>query len=357
MWFEIAADLRWFVTCFRFSVVTSPTCWCMVHQEPGRRPASCVCWGSCTEPAWRSCVSSTRLWWWVSGRLKLFHTSKQIEILNPTLAFVSFCFQAPSKKKIEINTIASNYHLEVNARQGWTSISSRSKEYLNFHWLISFFVLFSRSDAGNQDRVVIQELIKTVAQSQQIQSSTQRDFKGSLSLPTLRLWEAVICKLHSFALSCFANGGGQTHQRCPACFEADDGKVYGHLSSHPLLHLHLKGHRANPEPMPGRQSSPAQHRRGKMDVTHLSDSSNPGGGYRDNIRPAFLRWTRSVVSWQPFAKKRVCSSLRSWPSRFLRSPGATCGKLFWCARPAESSSEFPRRHACLFAFKRERLLI
>uniref|UniRef100_A0A8C7Z6D0 Replication factor C subunit 3 n=1 Tax=Oryzias sinensis TaxID=183150 RepID=A0A8C7Z6D0_9TELE len=55
---------------------------------------------------------------------------------------------APSKKKIEINTIASNYHLEVNP-----------------------------SDAGNQDRVVIQELIKTVAQSQQIQSSTQREFK------------------------------------------------------------------------------------------------------------------------------------------------------------------------------------
>lgn len=32
--------------------------------------------------------------------------------------FFGFCFQAPSKKKIEINTIASNYHLEVNARQG-----------------------------------------------------------------------------------------------------------------------------------------------------------------------------------------------------------------------------------------------
>ncbi|XP_049599234.1 replication factor C subunit 3 isoform X1 [Syngnathus scovelli] len=55
---------------------------------------------------------------------------------------------APSKKKIEINTIASNYHLEVNP-----------------------------SDAGNQDRVVIQELIKTMAQSQQIQSGTQREFK------------------------------------------------------------------------------------------------------------------------------------------------------------------------------------
>lgn len=42
------------------------------------------------------------------------------------------------------------------------------------------WTLFSllHSDAGNQDRVVIQELIKTVAQSQQIQSSTQREFKG-----------------------------------------------------------------------------------------------------------------------------------------------------------------------------------
>lgn len=54
----------------------------------------------------------------------------------------------PSKKKIEISTIASNYHLEVNP-----------------------------SDAGNSDRVVIQELLKTVAQSQQLETSTQRDFK------------------------------------------------------------------------------------------------------------------------------------------------------------------------------------
>lgn len=65
---------------------------------------------------------------------------------------------APSKKKIEINTISSNYHLEVNP-----------------------------SDAGNQDRVVIQELIKTVAQSQQIQTSTQRDFKVVLLTEVDRL--------------------------------------------------------------------------------------------------------------------------------------------------------------------------
>lgn len=34
------------------------------------------------------------------------------------------------------------------------------------------------SDVGNQDRVVIQELIKTVAQVNQLESSTQKDFKG-----------------------------------------------------------------------------------------------------------------------------------------------------------------------------------
>lgn len=54
----------------------------------------------------------------------------------------------PSKKKIEISTIASNYHLEVNP-----------------------------SDAGNSDRVVIQEMLKTVAQSQQLETSSQKDFK------------------------------------------------------------------------------------------------------------------------------------------------------------------------------------
>ncbi|XP_007956799.1 replication factor C subunit 3 [Orycteropus afer afer] len=54
----------------------------------------------------------------------------------------------PSKKKIEISTIASNYHLEVNP-----------------------------SDAGSSDRVVIQEMLKTVAQSQQLETNSQRDFK------------------------------------------------------------------------------------------------------------------------------------------------------------------------------------
>jgi len=57
-------------------------------------------------------------------------------------------FLTPSNKKIEIITIASNYHIEVNP-----------------------------SDVGIQDRVVIQELIKTVASTHQLNTEGQREFK------------------------------------------------------------------------------------------------------------------------------------------------------------------------------------
>nr|XP_054754582.1 replication factor C subunit 3-like [Lytechinus pictus] len=57
-------------------------------------------------------------------------------------------FMTPSKSKIEITTIASNYHIEVNP-----------------------------SDAGIYDRIVIQDLIKNTAQFQQMETSSQRDFK------------------------------------------------------------------------------------------------------------------------------------------------------------------------------------
>ncbi|KAL5011739.1 hypothetical protein ScPMuIL_010290 [Solemya velum] len=57
-------------------------------------------------------------------------------------------FTTPSNKKLEISTISSNYHIEVNP-----------------------------SDVGNNDRVVIQELIKNVAQVNQLETSCQKDFK------------------------------------------------------------------------------------------------------------------------------------------------------------------------------------
>lgn len=57
-------------------------------------------------------------------------------------------FTTPSNKKIEIMTVSSNYHIEVNP-----------------------------TDAGIYDRVVIMDLVKNVAQTHQIDSSGQREFK------------------------------------------------------------------------------------------------------------------------------------------------------------------------------------
>jgi len=57
-------------------------------------------------------------------------------------------FTAPSKKRVDIVTIGSIYHVEVNP-----------------------------SDAGFYDRVVIQELLKNMAQTHQLDSGTQKDFK------------------------------------------------------------------------------------------------------------------------------------------------------------------------------------
>ena len=58
-------------------------------------------------------------------------------------------FQTPSNRKVEINTISSSYHIELNP-----------------------------SDAGIYDRVVVQDLIKEVAQTQQLSSKATRRFKG-----------------------------------------------------------------------------------------------------------------------------------------------------------------------------------
>uniref|UniRef100_A0A336LP83 Replication factor C subunit 3 n=1 Tax=Culicoides sonorensis TaxID=179676 RepID=A0A336LP83_CULSO len=57
-------------------------------------------------------------------------------------------FTTPSNKKIEIMSVGSNYHIEVNP-----------------------------SDVGIYDRVVVTEMIKQIAQTQQIDPSGQREFK------------------------------------------------------------------------------------------------------------------------------------------------------------------------------------
>ncbi|TRY72435.1 hypothetical protein TCAL_08145 [Tigriopus californicus] len=113
-------------------------------------------------------------------------------------------FETPSKKKIEILTIASNYHIEVNASD--VGIYDRiviqeliktmaSSQQLNSEGdprnhpekqnnppmgialKIGLELPVNASDVGIYDRIVIQELIKTMASSQQLNSEGQRDFK------------------------------------------------------------------------------------------------------------------------------------------------------------------------------------
>ncbi|VDN97356.1 unnamed protein product [Rodentolepis nana] len=57
-------------------------------------------------------------------------------------------FTTPSKKKIDLSTVSSNFHLEVNP-----------------------------SDVGIYDRIVVQELIKNMASTAQLDVANQREFK------------------------------------------------------------------------------------------------------------------------------------------------------------------------------------
>jgi replication factor C subunit 3/5 len=57
-------------------------------------------------------------------------------------------FQTTSNRKLEFNIVASVYHLEITP-----------------------------SDVGNYDRVVVQELLKEVAQTQQVDQSAKQRFK------------------------------------------------------------------------------------------------------------------------------------------------------------------------------------
>ncbi|OLY81245.1 Replication factor C subunit 5 [Smittium mucronatum] len=58
-------------------------------------------------------------------------------------------FSTPSSRTVEINMLSSNYHIEINP-----------------------------SDAGIYDRIVVQELVKEIAQTQQVNSSAQKKFKS-----------------------------------------------------------------------------------------------------------------------------------------------------------------------------------
>uniref|UniRef100_A0A5S6QVB0 Replication factor C subunit 3 n=1 Tax=Trichuris muris TaxID=70415 RepID=A0A5S6QVB0_TRIMR len=68
------------------------------------------------------------------------------------------CFEAPSGKKLEINLVCSNYH-----------------------------IIMTPSDVGIYDRVVVQAVVKDMAQTQTLDSSSQKRFKVIVLLEADRL--------------------------------------------------------------------------------------------------------------------------------------------------------------------------
>ena len=64
----------------------------------------------------------------------------------------------PSKRKLDVNIVQSNFHIEMTP-----------------------------SDVGNYDRVVIQDLLKEIAQTQQVDLNAKQRFKGA-SGSNPRLW-------------------------------------------------------------------------------------------------------------------------------------------------------------------------
>ncbi len=98
-------------------------------------------------------TSERTLWAWsgeaAHGASEFYSKDRKCLMLNCYSFYLIIFKQTPSNKKIEVMTVASNYHIEVNP-----------------------------NDAGIYDRIVIQEMIKNIAQAQQLDIGGQREFKG-----------------------------------------------------------------------------------------------------------------------------------------------------------------------------------
>lgn len=79
-------------------------------------------------------------------------------------------FTTQSKKKIEIHSSSSNYHIEICPGKNHKSILENGT-------MCNFNAFYTLADAGNNDRVVIQELVKEIAGTRQINSKEQKSFK------------------------------------------------------------------------------------------------------------------------------------------------------------------------------------
>lgn len=79
----------------------------------------------------------------------------------------------PSRRKLDVNIVQSNFHIEITPR-----LAVRSR----LTWINGIDVRIS--DVGIYDRVVIQEILKEIAQTQQVDVSAKQRFKGTAAAST-----------------------------------------------------------------------------------------------------------------------------------------------------------------------------
>lgn len=179
----------------------------MVPLEQERKRVSLARWGSCSELALKKYVSSSSI---------QYHTHLSILLLQ--LKIDQRVFLSPSKRKIEVNIVQSNFHIEITPRF--------NRQILSIVWKLRTLEFFS--EAGNYDRVVIQELLKEIAQTQQVDLNAKQRFKGLLSLANIQVG------LTGSQCSGDHQRSRLPIERCTSSSPTNDGKIHVKYAYHSL---------------------------------------------------------------------------------------------------------------------------
>lgn len=90
-------------------------------------------------------------------------------------------FLTPSRRKLDVNIVQSNYHIEITPR----CALFRSPDCRALVRAKTVRVCV-HSDLGNYDRAVVQEVLKDIAQTQQVDLNARKRFKGALLVVRVR---------------------------------------------------------------------------------------------------------------------------------------------------------------------------
>lgn len=135
-------------------------------------------------------------------------------------------FLSPSKRKLEVNIVQSNFHIEITPR---CAICLALFYYRGKDW-----VMHLNSEAGNFDRVVIQELLKEIAQTQQVDLNAKQRFKGAFIVTSM-----FILYLYPLFMCCVPGSGNYQWGRLPLPRRASrspphDGEIHVKYANHSL---------------------------------------------------------------------------------------------------------------------------